>query len=99
MDVIDEYTLRLNLSQFKNALLTNLAGPIGAMVSPTATKKNGKDWARNHPVGTGPFKFVSYQRDVSLKYEKFDGYWDKANPIWTGGVPFHHGSDSREDVF
>jgi len=92
IDTLDEHAVRLNLSQFKNALITNLSGPLGAMVSPTAIKKNGKEWARNHPVGTGPFRFVSYQRDVSLKYEKFDGYWDKGKP-YLDGVEFIFISD------
>jgi len=45
------------------------------MVSPTAVEKNGIAWARLHPVGTGPFKFSSFERDVSLKYVRFDDYW------------------------
>jgi ABC-type transport system substrate-binding protein len=40
-----------------------------------------------HPVGTGPFKFVSYQRDSSLKFEKFPGYWQKGKP-YLDGVEF-----------
>ncbi len=34
----------------------------------------------NPPVGTGPFKMTSFQRDVFLRYEKFDGYWQKGKP-------------------
>jgi ABC-type transport system substrate-binding protein len=35
---------------------------------------------RYNPVGTGPFKFVSYQQDTVIKYQKFDGYWQKGKP-------------------
>jgi ABC-type transport system substrate-binding protein len=31
-------------------------------------------------VGTGPFKQVSFQRDVKKVYERFDGYWQKGKP-------------------
>lgn len=33
------------------------------------------DEIRNNPVGTGPFKYVSYTPQVSLVVEKFDQYW------------------------
>jgi len=84
IDVVDEHTVRLNLSQYNNVLLYNLGPAAGLIASPTALEKNGKQWAYTHPVGTGPFRFVSYQRDVSLKYEKFAGYWDKGKPYLDG---------------
>jgi len=27
------------------------------------------------PIGTGPFSFVAYQRDATIRYKKFDAYW------------------------
>ncbi len=81
IDVIDDYTLRLNLSKFDNGLDFALTSYVGCMVSPTYFKNNGGEEAvKNYPVGTGPFKFVSFQRDVSLKYTKFDGYWQTGKP-------------------
>lgn len=50
VDVIDPYTVRLNLSQYSNVLLTSLAYNSGQIISPTAAKKNGIDWAKTHPV-------------------------------------------------
>lgn len=32
------------------------------------------------PVGTGPFKFVSYSVQQKLEIEKFDGYWEEGVP-------------------
>jgi len=32
------------------------------------------------PVGTGPFKFVSYSPGSNLTLEKFDGYWSSSKP-------------------
>jgi len=84
IDIIDEYTVRLNLSQWNNALLPYLAGQHTLIISPTAFKKYGKKKIMAYPVGTGPFKFVSFQRNVSLKYEKFDGYWGKGKPYLDG---------------
>jgi peptide/nickel transport system substrate-binding protein len=51
------------------------------MVSPTAFQNNGgAEGMRWNPVGPGPFKFVSYVKDTSIKYTRFDGYWEKGKP-------------------
>jgi peptide/nickel transport system substrate-binding protein len=79
IDVVDNYTIKLNLSSYEPTFLSQLIGMPTWMISPTAIKKLDKGAATN-PVGTGPFKFVSYQRDASIKYQRFDGYWgDKAH--------------------
>ena len=80
IDVVDDYTLLFNLSYWDNLLLGNLAQRAGFIVSPTAAKAHDKAWLATHPVGTGPFKFVSFQPDVSVKFAKFDGYWQKGKP-------------------
>ena len=80
IDVIDDSTIRLNYATFDPALLANMWAAVGWIVSPTAYKANGADWAKTHPIGTGPYKFVSYTRDVSVKYVRFDDYW--------GGKPY-----------
>jgi peptide/nickel transport system substrate-binding protein len=61
---------------------------IGYITSPTYFETHGgADGVRYDPVGTGPFKFVSFERDVSLKYERFDGYWQEGKP-YLDGVEF-----------
>ena len=42
------------------------------------------DEIKTLPVGTGPFKAVSYKRDVSLKFEKFNEYWQEGKPYLDG---------------
>jgi peptide/nickel transport system substrate-binding protein len=83
IEATDNYTVRIHLKQYDSAFPTLLARTLGMQISPTAVERNGLEWARNHPVGTGPFKFKSYERDVSLKFERFDGYW--------GGRPYLDG--------
>ncbi|MDO9777467.1 ABC transporter substrate-binding protein, partial [Glaesserella parasuis] len=29
----------------------------------------------SNPVGTGPFQFVDYQKDSTVRYKAFDNYW------------------------
>jgi peptide/nickel transport system substrate-binding protein len=80
VDIIDEYTIRLNLNQWANTILSGLANASTWMVSPTAYEKNGEDWMRENPVGTGPFVFESFQRDVSYKAVKNPNYWQEGKP-------------------
>ena len=88
-EVVDDYTVRLNLKQFQNSILSLLAVSTLPVVSPTAYNTKGIDWVRWNPVGTGPFKFVSFSRDVSLKFTRFDGYWKKGMPYLDGNEVFY----------
>ena len=80
VDALDDSTVRLNLSNWSSTLLDSLTMHAGMMISPTAYQKNGGEWCRKNAVGTGPFKFVSWQRESGLKFEKFNGYWQKGKP-------------------
>ena len=83
VDVIDDYTIRLNFSGFDALTMYELSTE-AYMASPTAIKKNGAKWADTHPVGTGPFKLKKYERNVALRFERFDGYWKKGRPYLDG---------------
>ena len=50
------------------------------MVSKVAFEKNGIEWMRLHPTGTGPFIIESYQPDVSVKGVRNPDYWIKGKP-------------------
>ena len=85
VDVIDANTIRVNLRSWTNTVLSSFADSPGSwMVSPTAFEQNGVDWMRDNPVGTGPFKFGSFQRDVNYKVVKNTGYWMKDRPYLDG---------------
>lgn len=87
VDVIDEYTVQINLTAFSNAIPGALADFGGQMISPTAYKANGKDWCITHPVGTGPFIFDNWDPDVAITYTKFNDYWQEGKP-YLDGVEF-----------
>ena len=72
VDIIDDYTVRINLTSWDSTVTGNLVQALGMIISPTAYKKNGEEWCANHPVGTGPFQFVSWEKDVRTTYKKFD---------------------------
>jgi peptide/nickel transport system substrate-binding protein len=92
VEALDEYTVRINLKAFDNRVFVSLAGTMGSIISPTWLEKNGVEAARWRPVGTGPFEFVSYARDVAAKYKRFNNYWDKGKP-YLDGVEIHYMRD------
>ena len=85
VDVVDDYTVKLNLPAYNNLILFHFAAnPATYMYSPEALKKNGADWATTHPVGTGPFMLKDYQPNISLTLVKNPNYWQKGLPYLDG---------------
>jgi peptide/nickel transport system substrate-binding protein len=85
VDVVDDYTIKVQLTDFNNLILYQLASNYACyIVSPTALQKNGPDWAATHPVGTGPFLLKDYQPNISMTYVKNPNYWEKGLPYLDG---------------
>ena len=71
---LDEHTVRIVLNQPYAPFIATLAmGPF-SIVSPTAVKKWREDYT-NHPVGTGAFKFVRWDRGDKVVLEVNRDYW------------------------
>ena len=68
-----QYTVTLSCSTPYAPLLRQLGEPYLGLQSPTAIKKYGTDLGQ-HPVGTGPFEFVSYQPNVSVVLKRNESY-------------------------
>jgi peptide/nickel transport system substrate-binding protein len=83
LDVVDELTVEYRLNETNAAFPDVLTGPPGWPFSPTAAAANGDDAGAN-PVGTGPFTFVSWQRDSNLVVEKNEDYWQEGLPYLDG---------------
>lgn len=83
IDVLDKYTVRLNMDSWNNSMINSVCVFVG-MVSPTAAQQNGAEWAAVNPVGTGPFKFDGWERQVSIKYVKNENYWQEGLPYLDG---------------
>lgn len=69
--IVDEYTVQLITDKPFAPLPAHLAHPVAAIVSPkAATGDLGKQ-----PVGTGPFKFVSWKAGDSVTLAANESYW------------------------
>lgn len=79
IDVVNAYTVKLQLSKPFSPLLGVLAGRAGMMVSPTAVQKEGANYL-NHPVGTGPYKFVNRVKNSYIDLTANPYYWVKGEP-------------------
>lgn len=87
VDVVDDLTVQLNFARYNALTLFDLAAE-AFIASPTAIEKNGEDWAKTHPVGTGPFKLKKYVRNQKLTYEKNENFWQEGRPF-LDGVEYH----------
>jgi peptide/nickel transport system substrate-binding protein len=92
VEVVDNNTIIFHFSEYHSDFFYLLAWSAGRIVSPTALQTYTKEELYTHPVGTGPFKFVSYQQDVSLVYDRFDDYWQEGKP-YLDGVRFDYVAD------
>jgi peptide/nickel transport system substrate-binding protein len=80
VEVVDDYTIRINLKTWQNTALRPFASASGYIISPAAYQKNGVDWANYNMVGTGAFNQTDFQRDVSLTCIKNPNYWEPGKP-------------------
>lgn len=77
VDVVDDMTVRLNLSAPFSPLLTVLADRAGMMVSPKAAQAMPTNFG-TRPVCSGPFKFVERIAQDRIVLERYPNYWNKA---------------------
>ncbi len=75
VEAMDDSTVRFVLKEPRASFLAVLTAGAASIVSPTAVRKWGADYALN-PVGTGPFRYVSWQRGQQVVLEKNPDYWN-----------------------
>lgn len=87
VDVVDAYTVRLNLRRPFVPLLAHLTHDFLAIHSPTAVQRaggmrppTGEPYGRQ-PVGTGPFRFREWVRGDRIVLERNPDYWGPRKPL------------------
>jgi peptide/nickel transport system substrate-binding protein len=71
VEVIDRYTLRIKAVAPAVSIPANVMHYPIRMMAPDAF-----DTAAEHPIGTGPFKFVSWTRWSETRLVRFENYWE-----------------------
>ncbi|MFM7774886.1 MAG: ABC transporter substrate-binding protein [Candidatus Kapaibacterium sp.] len=72
---LDDSTLCIRLTRPYSPFLLQLSNALGCVVPREAVDHYGRDFFR-HPVGTGPFHFVSWKDDHEMVLERNPRYWE-----------------------
>jgi peptide/nickel transport system substrate-binding protein len=89
-EIVDDYTIRLRLTEPYSPLLDGLAQVYLGMASPQALAEYSLDRYQFHQVGTGPYTFVDYVPGESLTLRR--------NPAYTWGPAFMQASENAPDT-
>jgi peptide/nickel transport system substrate-binding protein len=80
VDVVDKLTVRFRLSKRTGPFLVYMAFP-GSSIVPKKLVESGHD-LNAKPVGSGPFKFVSYEPRSAIKFERNEHYFQAGKPYF-----------------
>jgi dipeptide transport system substrate-binding protein len=87
IDRIDDFTVRITLNRPEAPFLADLAMPFNVILSAEYAERmlraGTPETLDEQPVGTGPFAFVAYQKDVAIRYRAFQDYWSERPAIDT----------------
>ena len=79
IDKVDDHTVKFTLTEPNAAILANLAMDFATIQSAEYAdfllKKGTPEAFDQIPVGTGPFSFVTYQKDAVIRYRAFPDFW------------------------
>lgn len=73
-EILDEYTIKLNLSMPYSPLLDSLSQVYLGMASPTALGEYSNERYQFHQVGTGPFRMTEYVPGDRLVIQRNENY-------------------------
>ncbi len=79
LEIPDEYTVRITLEKPFAPFLAQLCMEAASIVPEEACELEVTGGFKSNPIGCGPFKFVSWQRDIAIILE--------ANSDYYGGSP------------
>jgi peptide/nickel transport system substrate-binding protein len=80
VEIVDPYRVRIHLVQPWPDFMTfygTMTTAAGWIVPKRYIEKVGDEGFRKHPIGLGPYKFVSYTPGIELVMEAVEGYWRK----------------------
>jgi peptide/nickel transport system substrate-binding protein len=87
--VVDDYTFEVEIARPASWFLTTVVySPPAAIVSQDAVEENGgvvegepNEFMTTNMVGSGPYRFISWERGEQLTFEKNEDYWGEVPPL------------------
>ena len=73
VEVLDDHTVRFNTDGPYPLFVERLSAQV--MQSEKQIKEKGHEWMQEHPVGTGPYKLVRWNRKQEHLLVRNDDYW------------------------
>ena len=75
VEVVDEYTVQIHLDDIFAPIASHLSHSFIGMHSPASLEALDAGEFVEAPVGTGPFKYVSWDRGTQIVMERNEDYW------------------------
>ena len=76
---VDEHTVMLKLARPEAPMIANLGMDFASILSKEYADQlaasGNKENLNQMPDGTGPFKFLAYQKDAVIRYQAHEDYW------------------------
>lgn len=91
VEVVDPSTVKITLTHPQGSFLYNMGWGDAVIVSPKSAGTN-----KEKPIGTGPFKFVSWAKGSSITLVKSEHYWGA--PVFLDKVEFRVVPDAAAAV-
>lgn len=86
VDVVDRYTVRVTTAAPDPFLITDVNRLARVVIVPReAVEFYGEEGFARNPIGSGPFKLVSFVPDQALRFERNEAYW---LPVYLDAVEF-----------
>ena len=86
VEIVDPLRVRFHLKEPWPDFMTfysSMSASAGWVVPKKYVERVGDDGFKKHPIGAGPYKFVSQKEGIELVLEAYEGYWRKVPHVKT----------------
>jgi len=79
VEKVDVHTVKFNLNRPEAPMIANLGMDFASILSKEYADQlleaGNVEALNQQPIGTGPFKFIAYQKDAVIRYAAHEDYW------------------------